>query len=177
MASTFFDDWSSPGPAARWLLTTAAASLAAVLWLDLGLGIRPCVLCLWQRGPYVIVIALMSAAVLAGPTRVTGQSTLLGLSALTLWTGAGIAVLHLGVEQGWWTGTEGCGVPAAPTSFEALRAQLMAAPVVRCDEVAWSLFGISLPGYNAAWSLGLGGGAAVAALRGAGALATDGRAS
>ena len=25
----------------------------------------------------------------------------------------------------------------------------MAAPVVRCDQIAWSLFGISMAGYNA----------------------------
>jgi disulfide bond formation protein DsbB len=36
-----------------------------------------------------------------------------------------------------------------------MRKMLLAQPVVRCDEVAWSLFGISMAGYNALISLGL----------------------
>ena len=54
-------------------------------------------------------------------------------------------------------GTEGC-VDAAAVSaqtVEELRAQLLAAPVVPCDEVAWSLFGVSMAGYNAVVSLAL----------------------
>ena len=34
-------------------------------------------------------------------------------------------------------------------------AVLEKAPVVRCDEVAWSLFGISMAGWNAILSAGL----------------------
>jgi disulfide bond formation protein DsbB len=59
------------------------------------------------------------------------------------------------VEQHWWAGTSSCGGAAMATSLEALRAQVMAAPVTRCDEVAWSLFGVSMAGYNVVISLGL----------------------
>jgi len=38
-----------------------------------------------------------------------------------------------------------------------LLAQIMAAPLVRCDEIAWSLFGVSMAGWNALLSLGLAG--------------------
>jgi disulfide bond formation protein DsbB len=34
-------------------------------------------------------------------------------------------------------------------------AQIMNAPVVRCDEIAWDLFGISMAGWNMLISLGL----------------------
>ena len=33
----------------------------------------------------------------------------------------------------------------------------MAAPLVRCDEVAWSLFGISMAGYNFMLSVAMAG--------------------
>ncbi len=45
-----------------------------------------------------------------------------------------------------------------PTSVEALRQQIMSSLVVRCDEVAWSLFGISMAGYNFLISLVFGAG-------------------
>jgi disulfide bond formation protein DsbB len=77
--------------------------------------------------------------------------------------GAGIAVFHVGVEQHWWAGTAACGSTLSATSVEALRAQILAAPVVRCDQPAWSLLGISMAGYNALISAAL----AVVALIGA----------
>ena len=52
-------------------------------------------------------------------------------------------------------------------SLEELQAQILAAPVIRCDDVPWSLFGISLAGYNFLASIGL---AALAALIAAGLL-------
>ena len=61
------------------------------------------------------------------------------------------------------TSPRSCGGSAPANSLEALRAQVMAAPVTRCDEVAWSLFGISMAGYNVAISLALAAYAFVAA--------------
>jgi disulfide bond formation protein DsbB len=40
-------------------------------------------------------------------------------------------------------------------SIEELRQRLTVAPVVRCDEPAWTLFGISLAGYNVVASAAL----------------------
>jgi disulfide bond formation protein DsbB len=85
-----------------------------------------------------------------------------GVAALA---GTGIAVFHVGVEQHWWQGTAECGSTlGAASSIEDMRRMLLAQPVVRCDEVAWSLFGISMAGYNALISLGLAA-FALAALR------------
>ena len=36
---------------------------------------------------------------------------------------------------------------------EALREQMLKTPLVRCDQVTWSLFGLSLAAYNALLSL------------------------
>lgn len=80
----------------------------------------------------------------------------LTLAGLVFLAGAGIAAFHVGVEQHWWQGLASCGgnLPQART-VEELRAALLAQPVVRCDEVAWSLFGISMAGWNFLFSLGL----------------------
>jgi disulfide bond formation protein DsbB len=63
--------------------------------------------------------------------------------------GAGIAGFHVGVEQQWWAGTAECGgLTGQAKTVEELKAQLFATPVTRCDAVAWSLFGISMAGWN-----------------------------
>jgi hypothetical protein len=41
---------------------------------------------------------------------------------------------------------------------------IMAVPLIRCDQVQWTLFGLSLAGYNAIFSLG--GAMAIALLGG-----------
>ena len=75
--------------------------------------------------------------------------------ALTSLVGAGIALFHVGVEQQLWSGTQGCGSNIEATSVEAFRLKLLQQPIVRCDEIAWSLFGVSMAGYNLILSLGL----------------------
>lgn len=143
----------------------AAASLALLLgalgFQYLG-GYPPCVLCYWQRYAHVGAAVLALGAVLL--PRAVGW--FLGAAALALLIGAGIAGFHVGVEQHWWQGTAECGSSLTGTSsIEELRARLLAQPVVRCDEVAWSLFGISMAGYNLLISLGLGAFAAAVAGR------------
>ncbi len=116
-------------------------------------GYSPCVLCHWQRYAHVAAIVLAGAA-LALPG---ARKPLLAAAALAELGGAGIAFFHIGVEQHWWQGTAECGSAVGGAgSIEELRARLLAQPVVRCDEVAWSLFGLSMAGYNLLASLALG---------------------
>ncbi len=121
--------------------------------------LQPCVLCVYQRYPYGITIALGLVAVghvLARRRR--AEPYLLLACALVFLAGAGLAGFHVGVEQKWWQGSAACGaLGPAPDSLEALKAQVLAAPIVRCDEVPWSLFGISMAGYNFLISLALAG--------------------
>ena len=124
-------------------------------------GLAPCVLCIWQRWPHGIAIVLGLAAFALAGRRAGGW--LLCLAGLVLLTGGGIAAFHVGVEQGWWQGTSECGASLSTAGgLDALRESILAAPVVRCDEVPWSLFGISMAGYNFLISLALGGLAVVA---------------
>lgn len=142
----------------------SVAILAAVLVMQYGFDYRPCELCHWQRYPFVATAVLGAIAWWCGDRmpRVTG--VLAGLAATTFLVGAGVAAFHVGVEQKWWAGLESCGSPDGPaTSIEELRRRLEGTPMVRCDEVAWSLFGISLAGYNVLVSLALAVVAAAAA--------------
>ena len=79
-----------------------------------------------------------------------GWLALLGVIAALAATG--LAIYHAGVEMKLWLGPQHCsgGVSGlAQMSTQDLMTALEAAPVVRCDEIAWSLFGISMAGWNA----------------------------
>ena len=145
------------------VLLAAAAVLGAALASQYWGGLRPCVLCLYQRYPYAIVIALMALAAGLGESRTA--LALLVATGLVFLVGAGIGTYHVGVEQQWWAGTAECGNTESADTVEALRAKLLGRAPVRCDEVAWSLFGISMAGYNVLASLGLAGFAGWAAQR------------
>jgi disulfide bond formation protein DsbB len=157
-------DLSAPRTSALFLLVASAGSLLAAFFFQYVVGLQPCILCIWQRWPYAIVIVL-AALTLATVRSAQLTAALLALCGVALLIGGGIAVFHVGVEQHWWNGTPGCGVPATAKSLEEMRAQIMAAPVVRCDQVAWSLFGISMAGYNILISLALAAVALISARR------------
>jgi disulfide bond formation protein DsbB len=158
-------DLSTSRISALFLLGASAGSLLAAFFFQYVVGLQPCVLCIWQRWPYAVVIALSIASLAVTTDAHKLRAALLALSGVALLVGGGVAVFHVGVEQHWWTGTSGCGVTATADSIDALRAQIMAAPVVRCDQVAWSLFGISMAGYNILISLVLAAVAFFAARR------------
>jgi disulfide bond formation protein DsbB len=129
-------------------------------------GLRPCELCYWQRYPYWATIALGVAGVALARRSVNLTAGLAALAGLVFLVGAGIAFFHVGVEQHWWAGTSACGATGGPIlSLEDLRRQLEAAPIVRCDEPAWTMLGISMAGYNMLASLALAAIALVGARR------------
>ncbi|MBI3452404.1 MAG: disulfide bond formation protein B [Rhodospirillales bacterium] len=151
----YIDPMTDPRRVAALIVVASLAILAGALVFQYWGGLAPCVLCLWQRYAYGAAIAAGAAAFALAlrPMPAAGALVLAGAAFLA---GAGIAVFHVGVEQQWWQGTAECGslLPKAG-SVEELRARLLAQPVVRCDEVPWSLFGVSLAGYNVLISLAL----------------------
>ncbi|RJT25685.1 disulfide bond formation protein B [Chakrabartia godavariana] len=113
-------------------------------------GLYPCEMCYWQRWPHDVAIVL---ALFAFGTRVDRAAHILvALAALAIMTSGAIGVFHAGVEYGWWQGITTCATTAAGVSLE----DIMRAPVVRCDVPQWTLFGVSLAGFNAVISLGAG---------------------
>jgi len=129
------------------------AVLLAGAWIaQLGFGLYPCEMCHWQRWPHYAAV-LVAAAALALPRR--RRPLTLAAAALVAVSGV-IAVLHAGVEYGWWPGFTACTSTIRLTGATAAERldQIMAAPLVRCDHAPWTLAGISLAGFNAILSLG-----------------------
>lgn len=138
----------------RLILLAAAGSamlmLGALAFQHIG-GLAPCKLCLWQRWPHVAAIGFGLGALVALP----GLMALGGmLSALAT---AAIGGFHAGIERGWWEGPTTCSSPMATEGLSAddLFEQIMAAPLVRCDEIPWEMLGLSMAGWNMVLSLGL----------------------
>ncbi len=115
-------------------------------------GMPPCKMCLWQRWPHAAAIAIGVLGLLSG------RRELAVLGMLAALTTAGIGVYHAGVEQMWWQGPTTCtSGPIDGLSTDDLLNQIMNAPIVRCDEIAWSMFGISMAAWNAILSFILAG--------------------
>ena len=78
------------------------------------------------------------------------------LGAAAALTTAVIGVYHTGVEQDWWEGPTTCtSGPVGNLSVQDLLTKILEAPLVRCDEIPWDLFGVSMAGWNAIVSFGL----------------------
>ncbi|GGE23125.1 dihydroneopterin aldolase [Primorskyibacter flagellatus] len=133
------------------ILIAAGGSLALLLgafaFQHIG-GLAPCHLCLLQRWPHAAAI-LIGAATLALGNRMLGW-----LGAATALTTAGIGGYHTGVERGWWEGPTTCTSGGATSlSADDFFEKVINAPLIRCDEVAWQMLGLSMASWNMVISL------------------------
>ena len=122
----------------------------------------PCELCLKQRDVYWAALVLAGAAIVFASSRGDARlrrvfDLLLGLVFLG---GAAVAAYHAGVEWKWWPGPATCTGSGHQSSADlraGLARILSGTPmhIVRCDEAAWRMLGLSMAGWNALVSLGL----------------------
>lgn len=133
-----------PATICAGLAAFGAIALGAALTGQYGFGLHPCELCIYQRIPFGIVIILGGLGFLAAKS----ARIMAALSALALLVNSGIALFHSGVERKWWQGLQGCSTPDMSGSIEDLLARIQNTAVTRCDEIPWSLFGLSMANYN-----------------------------
>jgi disulfide bond formation protein DsbB len=146
------------------VLVASVLVLGAVLLSQFWGGLAPCELCLLQRWPWWIAMAIAAAAWLIGDRLALNIPAI--VLAIVFLVGAAIAFYHVGVELHWFAGPTACTAGGGgATSVDALRAQLLGTKPVMCDAVQWSLFGISLAGWNFLASLAMAGFCAMTARR------------
>ena len=122
--------------------------LGALAFQFLG-GLAPCEMCYWQRYAHLAVLAISALAMLLS------RRALGWLAVLAMAVAGGIALFHAGVEQKWWQGITACTAPVgAGMSTADMMDVLLNAPLTRCDEIPWSLLGVSMAGWNALISAG-----------------------
>ncbi len=158
-----------PDPAATLIAAVSAVTVATV-WILQARGYTPCELCLKERWPFYLGLPLAAALALFAP-RVPRAVAMAGFALLVLIFAADAALgaYHAGVEWKLWAGPTGCsGAAAAPADVGDFLRQLNTVTVVRCDEAALQVLGLSLAAWNALLSAALAVVAALAARRVAG---------
>ncbi len=151
------------GRQAAALIAVVAFATIAGAWIFEAYGFAPCDLCLKQRYAYYIGVPLAALLMLGWPALPPSLARAgLILLALIFVASAIFGIYHAGVEWRFWPGPADCtGALEQAGSVQDFMKQLQMSKVVRCDEVALRIFGLSLAGWNAVISAAL---VAVAAL-------------
>lgn len=140
------------------IAAASAFSLAAAYTGEYVFGLAPCILCLYQRVPFALAIALSVAGVALGRFPRAAALMLL-LCAAAFAANAGIAFYHTGIEAKWWiSGVDGCRFdPAALEQKRDLLQALLSTPAKSCDQVSWRdpFLGLTMANLNVLWSAGL----------------------
>ena len=142
-----------PRLAPALVIAVSLGALAAAYIAQVWGGLDPCVLCIYQRYVYGVAFAVGLLGLLVGRSGISRAT--MALAGLVFLVGAGIAFFNVGVELHWWRGTAACHAPVFDLnqSLDDLRESMLETKFVPCDEIAWSLFGLSIAGYNTIASL------------------------
>jgi disulfide bond formation protein DsbB len=142
--------------AATFIALVGLATIGGFFFFQYVLGYPPCPLCLDQRKAFYVAVPLAALLVLGSSYGASRKVLLLGFAAIVLvmfWN-AGLSAYHAGVEWKLWAGPNDCSGPISRVGTTAdLMKSLQSIRIVRCDEAAWRLFGISLAGYDVLVSL------------------------
>lgn len=135
----------------------SAAVLATANVFEHVFSYVPCQLCLYQRLPWWIALGIACLAALIVKVRPTLALLISATALIAVAVGAGIAFFHAGVEYQFWEGPSGCaGTASLSGELSQAMSRVSEGPTgPSCDEAAWTLFGISMAGYNFLISLGL----------------------
>ena len=118
-------------------------------------GFGPCSLCLTQRYPHILV-AVTSVWLIFFRTH---NVFLYPVNTLVMALSIILASYHVGVEQSIFQGPQSCSSSnlslVSEKSAEALLKEILNTSVIRCNEVTWSLMGLSMATWNLILSIAL----------------------
>jgi disulfide bond formation protein DsbB len=145
-----------PLSAAAIIAIVGVLTMAAVYYVQYVMLLAPCPLCLEQRVAYYVCVPLAALLWLGAGHGASRKVLVLGfivIAGFMLWN-TGLASYHAGVEWKFWQGPTDCSGPIDKIgSVGNMLNQLQRISLVRCDEAALRILGISLSGYDALVSL------------------------
>lgn len=132
------------------IVLAVAAMMAVALYMEHAMGLEPCPLCVSQRIFVILVGVWALVAFLHHPGRI-GRSLYAGLGVLSAMAGGAVSSRQLWLQSLPASEVPACGpgVDYILDTFPLLDAlRVMLTGDGNCAEVAWSLFGISIPGWT-----------------------------
>jgi disulfide bond formation protein DsbB len=138
-------------------LAICAAMLGYALYVQHGLGLEPCPLCIFQRVAVIALGALFLLAALHGPGR-AGRIGYLALMTVAVVAGAGVAGRHLWLQSLPPDKVPSCG-PGLDFMLQAFplrdALQMVLSGSGECAVVNWRMLGLAMPGWVLIGLLGL----------------------
>ena len=134
----------------NWTLIVFLISVFAIisaLTAEYFFEIFPCKMCLYQRYPYyfIIIISLIFFFI-----KKFSYIWKLLLIECALCYGIFYATWHIGIEQKILPGLSGCSTSFDKTnSLKELKNQLLNQAIITCDEISWTILGLSAATINA----------------------------
>ena len=121
--------------------------LLSAFYLEYFHGALPCDLCITQRWFHGAIIAYSFIIILIINKTLISYKLIILVGSI-LWFSSSLAGLyHFGIEMNFWTGPDGCS-SNIDFSKDTLTYLLNKSPI-KCYEVMFEIFGLSLAGWNA----------------------------
>ena len=124
----------------------SVVALASALIAEYYFDLQPCEMCLKQREPYYIIIAgFILVMILKGQDKIWFY---VGVQIVSIY-GLFYSLWHVGIENKILAGPSSCsGGLNISTNASSLKEQIISKAVINCEEVAWSIFGLSAATMN-----------------------------
>ena len=124
----------------------SVVALASAFIAEFYFDLAPCKMCLKQREPYyIIIVGFALITILKWQDRIWFY---LGVQLISIY-GLFYSIWHVGIENNLLSGPAGCsdGLKTTNNASE-LKEQILSKPVINCEDVAWSIFGLSAATIN-----------------------------
>ena len=127
-----------------FFLCVVAISIALIA--EYFFHILPCKMCLNQRYPYYFIISIFIVFYFINKT---SNIWLYVLTELAVMYGLFYSVWHVGIEQNLLSGPSNCsGKLEEASSVSNLKEQILNQAVINCNEISWSILGLSAATLN-----------------------------
>ena len=109
-------------------------------------NLAPCEMCLKQREPYYfIILGFIFISILRWQKRIWFYLVVQLISVYGLF----YSIWHVGIENQLLSGPAGCSSGLNMTNnVSSLKEQILSKPVINCEDIAWSIFGLSAATIN-----------------------------
>ena len=136
----FFKYWN------KTIFLISAIALFSALIAEFFFSLSPCELCLKQRHPYYAIIVLF---LLFYFFKIKKQIWLIIFNQIFILYGLFYSLWHLGIERNYIKGPSSCsGELLLANSLSDLKEQIMSQPIVSCNEIIWTIAGLSAATIN-----------------------------